>query len=340
MTYSAVIDTLLKSDEPSIRRKVLVNILGESPSGRKAKALQLEIKHSPRVKALLRHRNSKGEIISGANIYSKWQGAHWILAALAELGYPAGDKSLNPVKDQLLNCWLSDYFYKETVVDSKTKSYKAGGGVPLMQGRYRRCASQQALALWSVITLELTDRRLADIIERLLHWQWPDGGWNCDRNPDADTSSFMETQFPLRALHLYAKVYKDKSVAAAAARAAEVFLTRRLYKSAHTGKVIHPEFTYLHYPLYWHYDILGALKIMAETGFIADPRCSDALDLLESKALASGGFPAERAYYRTSSVIKLGNDFVNWGGTSKRKVNEWVTADALFVLSKAGRLRL
>jgi hypothetical protein len=31
---------------------------------------------------------------------------------------------------------------------------------------------------------------------------------------------------------------------------------------------------------------------------------------------------------------------VNWGGTSRSRMNEWVTVDALAVLQAAGRLRV
>jgi len=124
----------------------------------------------------------------------------------------------------------------------------------------------------------------------------------------------------------------------AAKRAAEVFLTRRLFKRRSDGRVIHPEFTHLHYPLYWHYDILGGLKAMAEVGGIRERRCSDALDLLESKQLSDGGWPAEKRYYKHSRQIALGNDSVDWGGASVKCMNPWVTVDALTVLRAAGRI--
>ena len=69
---------------------------------------------------------------------------------------------------------------------------------------------------------------------------------------------------------------------AAALRAAEVLLIRRLAYRVTTGELIHPEFAKLHYPLYWHYDVLGGLKGMADLGLLSDERCADALDLLES----------------------------------------------------------
>ena len=86
-------------------------------------------------------------------------------------------------------------------------------------------------------------------------------------------------------------------------------------------------------------DILFGLKVMAEAGFLDDPRCVDALDLLESKRLPDGGFPAEASYYRvTHKTGARGRSLVDWGGVSRRCSNEWVTVDALAVLTAAGRL--
>jgi hypothetical protein len=84
-------------------------------------------------------------------------------------------------------------------------------------------------------------------------------------------------------------------------------------------KVIAAGFTELHYPLYWHYDVLAGLKAMAELGRIDDRRCAAA------------------RYSRPSKALALGNDYVDWGGTSKTRANEWISADALAVLHAAGR---
>ncbi len=334
--HNRIIDTLLYSAEPSVRYKIMLNVLDEDPSSREIKKLREEIRSSARVKKLLSSRSKSGEILSKRNAYDKWQGAHWILASLADIGYPDEDESLIPVKDQILAFWLDEFYYKEFEAKSREDSYKHEG-VPLMQGRYRRCASQQGNALFFLLKLGLSDDRIDDLAERLLHWQWDDGGWNCDKMPDAKNSSFMESLLPLRGLALYSRQKKNKKAKAAAERASEIFLKRQLFIGQHTGKIIHPEFTFLHYPLYWHYDILGGLKVMAEAGFIGDERCSKALDLLESKKL-SDGWPAERSYYKVSDELKHGADYVDWGGTGKRKSNEWVTADALYVLKKSGRI--
>ena len=331
----ALVDALLASPEPAIRWKVRTGVLGEAPDSAEILALRDEVGRSGLARALLAPFHSARR--PGA--YAKWQGAHWVLTALADLGYPYGDPALGPLRDQVLDTWLSPDYYSEFEATTKASSYRRSG-VPVMRGRYRRCGSQQGNALWSVIVLGLDDGRCADLVERLLYWQWPDGGWNCDRNPDADTSSFCETLPPARGLSAYAaKTPAAADAAGAARRAAEVLLVRRLAFRASTGELINKEFVKLHYPLYWHYDVLGGLKAMADLGLLGDPRCADALDLLESLRVADG-WPATARYYKVSPEVALHHDCVDWGGTSARRANPWVTADALAVLRCAGRLRL
>ena len=108
---SAVIDALLKSDEPSVRRKVMTRVVGEGPESRKVRELREEIRTSPRARALIAGRDQK--FVREAYVYANWRGAHWTLAMLAEIGYPAGDESLVPMRDQVLDYWLGHAFYME-----------------------------------------------------------------------------------------------------------------------------------------------------------------------------------------------------------------------------------
>ena len=117
----------------------------------------------------------------------------------------------------------------------------------------------------------------------------------------------------------------------------EIELKRNLFKRQHDGQPIHEDFIMLHYPCYWHYDFLFGLKVLAEGGWITDPRCADALDLLESKRLEDGGFPAEKKYYYGSRSAATGRSLVGWGPTGNKLMNEYVTVDALYVLKSAGR---
>jgi hypothetical protein len=336
MRREPLIRSLLASENPSIRWKVRVGVLGEDPGSRGIRRLETEIRGSPTVRALLSRLDRAGEIHVQRDPYDKWQGAHWVLAALADVGYPRGDERLAPLRDQVFGLWLRDSYFKEFEATTREQAYR-GHGVPLIRGRYRRCASQQGNALLSATLLELDDADSARLVERLLHWQWPDGGWNCDKKPKADTSSFMETVLPMRALALWGRKHRHRKATLAAKKASEVFLTRRLFKRRSDQSVIAKGFTQLHYPLYWHYDILGGLKAMVDAGRIRDRRCAAALDLLEEKELPGGGWPAEARYFKPGRRPKYEADYVDWGSASRTSANEWVTADALAVLHAAGR---
>jgi hypothetical protein len=305
------------NSEPALAWKVAVNVLGKAPDSSHALKAAETVRRSPHVLQLLDVCDSTGPA------YRKWIGAHWTLSLLADLGYPPGDESLRPLMEKTYRAWLNPSHEKN---------------IRLIAGRTRRCASQEGNAIWSSLRLGLADGRTDELISRLLKWQWPDGGWNCDKCPEADTSSFMETLIPLRALALVARLSGDAKVKQAAERAAEVFLGRRLFKRQRDGSVMDKHFVLLSYPPYWHYNILFGLHVLAEAGFISDPRCREALDLLESKRLPDGGFPAEESYSRPTRPELSGYTPVRWGGTSTKKMNLFVTADALYVLRMAGRV--
>src|SRR2546421_2055155 len=290
---AALIPAVVGAAEPSIRWKTHVHVLGEDPDSKSIRLLREEIRSSPTVRALLSRRDQLGRPGTRRQVYYKWQGLHWVLASLADLGYPDGDESLHPLRERVLELWLGPGYFHEFAARTEAEAYR-GRGVPLMRGRYRRCASQQGNALYSLLTLGIADERADALVERLLHWQWPDGGWNCDRHPEADTSSFMETLLPMIGLAEYAREAKHAGAKRAVERAAEVFLRRKLFKRVANGAVITRDFVALHYPLYWHYDVLGGLKAMTRIGKIRDRRCADALDLLQENGLSDGGWPPER----------------------------------------------
>jgi hypothetical protein len=147
----------------------------------------------------------------------------------------------------------------------------------------------------------------------------------------------------LRGLAAYAGITGDPQVRAAVERAAEIFLKRHLFLRVSDGSVMNQEFLKLRYPAYHFYNILWALKIMGEAGYLHDPRCQPALDLLQSKQLGDGSFAAEGKYYYPAhkpAEITWHGSRVNWGQTGRGKSNEYITLEALAVLRTAGRLSL
>jgi hypothetical protein len=306
---------------------------GEHAGSPEMHAIEDEIRRSRLVRRLLSLRSTDGRIITypqrgQTNPYQKWQGPHFTLVCLAEIGYPPGDMSLLAMRNQFYD-WL---FSEKHMRSPHTLVIKG------QEDRVRRCASQEGYAVWYSLMLGIADERTEALVRRIRAWQWPDGGWNCDKRPEAKVSSFHESLIPLRALALHGRLRNDPGSLASAERAADVFLKRRLYKGARSGKCINPDFTLLQYPYFYPYTILFGLKVMTEAGFVGDPRCRDALDLLESKRLPSGGFPLEKRICITSESVVSRGTFADWGPMGRKQMNEFVTADALQILKAAGRL--
>ena len=319
-----IVQTLLHSAEPAIVYKTRAHILNENARTKKMRALRERIVESPRVRALLSERDARGEI--SRNPYSKWSGAHWVLVMLAEVEYPPGDKTLLPLRDQMLDFLFSEEY--ETRWIRRVKN----------QDAIRIHASVDGNALWYMHALGIADARAEKLAARLLETQWQDGGWNCAVRARGDTSSFTESLIPLRGLALHAQVTGDAKIQVAVARAAEIFLKRKLFRRMKNGRIIHSHFVRLRFPNYWHYDFLFGLKVMWEAGFLRDARCADALDLLQEKMLPQGGWCAEGSYYRhTRERITHGRSLADWGVVSATQMNEFVTTDALCVLRAAGR---
>jgi hypothetical protein len=307
---------LLNSAEPSIRLQVVTELLGRPADGREVRRLREQVRTSSRVATLLSERDEMGRIPHHP-YRAKWYGAHWVLVALAELGYPTGDESLLPLRDQIMS-WLFSSDYERYMGRIH--------GLPTLH------ASIDGNAVWSTLSLGLADDRIEPLVQRLLDTQWPDGGWNCDRRASGRSSSFTESLIPLRALALHTRLTGDERSHLAAERASEFFLAHRLFRRRHGGRVIAPAYLQLHYPCYWHYDILFGLEVLAEAGHLNDANCSEALELLRGKALPDGGLAAEHRYYRSGPSTTGQRSLVDWGPTSNRRMNEWVTVRALKVL--------
>ena len=316
---------LLNSQDPSVRFFALTE-LGDTPldSPEVEKARRQIVKGS-RFRALLGGQHSDGGF--GVHPYQKWTGAHWRLVSLVELGVLPGYRPAVRATDLVLKWLLGEAHLNN---------------IPRIKGRYRRCASQEgnALAVCSRLGLA-SDPRVRKLAESLLEWQWPDGGWNCDRNPDADHSSVNETLSTLWGLVEYHKATSDERFSKPIDAASEFFLKHHLYRSDHTGEIIHPSMVELHYPLYWHCDILQELVILARAGKLAGSRTRQAIDLVEKKRGPDGLWRPEGYYWsmrRKISKINVSNvEIVDWGRSGP---NEFITLNAMRVLKASGRVRI
>ena len=306
----SAIDWLLASDEPGVFFQAKRDLLGEPDPPEAARVLD-----GPLVRGLLAGQQADGGF--GVNVYGKWRGAHWRLVSLVELGVPAGEQRCVAAAETVL-AWLTG------------KSHRAA--VKTIDGLARRCGSQEGNALAVCCRLGLAgDPRVRLLAESLVEWQWPDGGWNCDKRASGRRSSFHESLPPMWGLHEYWVATGDDAAKEAAAWTAELFLEHRLFRVGGTGEPIHPSFVTLHYPPFWHYNVLQALLVLSRMGLARDPRARDAIELLEERRLPDGRWRSGGRWWRPPGSKGANVEIVDWGSGA----NEMLTLNALRVLHAA-----
>jgi hypothetical protein len=304
---------LLESTEPAVRYLTRRDVLGEDVEPDPDALLA-----GSRVRALLSGQAADGGF--GGHPYKKWTGAHWRLVSLVELGVPARD-------DQALAA-------AETVLDWLT-SERHRRSVRVVDGLARRCASQEGNALAVCSRLGMAgDPRVGLLARSLVEWQWPDGGWNCDPKASGRRSSFHESLAPAWGLHEYARATGATWAAEAARRTADLFLEHRLFRSMQNGAVINKQWLVLHYPPYWHFDILQALLVLGRLGTLDDERASEPLELLVRLQRPDGRWEAGGFWWKPPGSTTQA-EVVDWG---RRGPNEMITLNALRVLRRVGML--
>jgi hypothetical protein len=312
------LELLLRSEEPAIRHAALTRLLGRPADDPEVRNSRRAITTGPIVRALLGGQRADGGF--GMHPYGKWGGAHWRLVSLADLGVPPETPGLREALSNVLD-WVAS--------ESHVKSVK------VIRGLARRCGSQEGNALYVATYVGALDEpRVHEVARNLIRWQWPDGGWNCDVRPEARHSSFNESLPPLLGLASYARATDDADARAAADRVAEFLLRHRVIYSERTGEIAHPNVARLRYPPYWHYDALAALKALAASGHIDDPRTADALDFLESKRRPDGTWHADGYHWRPPGSKGSNVEVADWG---RGGPSEPLTLGALTVLRAAGR---
>jgi hypothetical protein len=259
---------------------------------------------------LLSHQDPEGTWARG--LYNpKWTSTFYTLLLLRSLGLAPGNEAARRGAAILLD--------RGTMFD---------GGLRYNVPRGHRepgetCVTGMGLAICSYFGQPA--ERLQPLIENLLHEQMPDGGWNCRRPNGATHSSFHTTISALDGLldwERRADVAGDRRVRDARERAHEFLLAHSLYRSHTTGRVAHPSFTRFPFPTHWHYDALRGLDYLRASGVSPDPRIAPAINLVESRRLADGRWPAH-AQHPGATWVQF---------EPPREPGRWTTLRALRVL--------
>ena len=130
-------------------------------------------------------------------------------------------------------------------------------------------------------------------------------------------------------------------------RAAEFLLAHRIYKShrdwrpvelrgmnkLYSGNLV----TQFHFPMYYYYDALHALRVLTKLGYEDDERISDAVHLMLSKKTPDGRWLLEGDWVR-ERTDKTRKALV----TMERLMepSKWITLNCYRVLARTGDLEL
>jgi hypothetical protein len=165
------------------------------------------------------------------------------------------------------------------------------GDAPFFEGEVEPCINGRVLASGAYFG-EASDR----LVERLLHEQLEDGGWNCQA-PSSKRSSFHSTICVLEGLLEYEKAKGvTTAVKDARLRGQQYLLERRLLRSLSTGALLDPDWTQFSYPTRWHYDVLWGLDYLRRAGVEPEQRLAEAIDLVKKKKDGDGRWPLENPH--------------------------------------------
>ncbi len=198
--------------------------------------------------------------------------------------------------------WVSTHYTMVELtaleVDPNTREYQAGlktlmthlwpGRLP--RGVYHIDLCIPGMVLEMLAYAKVDDNIIEEIIDYLLDFQMPDGGWNCriEGEKKPRVSSVHTTINVLEGLVRIAQgahTHRIDEVNHAINRGIESLLTRNLIYKKGTKAPIHHFMTRAHYPPRWKYDYLRGLVLLANHNHPNDPRMHDALERLRAQMI-------------------------------------------------------
>ena len=323
---------LLEPKDPSIRQQALVDLLHRRKDARDVMAASDKIPSYRPVKKIIASQTSKGFWSPKNDCYRpKWTSAVWQLALLGELAVPADDR-IRAEAERFLDLHQAES--GSFVCPNKFESGKRWDE-PCLTGNMIRTLIKLGYS---------NDKRVRKAVDWLPKGQLEDGGWNCDYpEKKVKHSSFMSTIEPLWAYSEIPRQQWTRKMKRSVDEAAEFLLMHHVYKSDnHHWQETYPFFTKLHFPMYYFYDILHALRVLTKLGYEDDERIRSAVQLLLSKRRPDGRWNLEGDWYRE------GDHFYPSGKGRKAPVaieeigkpSKWITLNAFRVLTKTGDLDL
>ena len=319
---------LLEREDPPIRFHTLHDVLGRPLDDKDVREARSKIRDYSPVRKILRVRNRDGYWPPGETCYHpKWTSTVWPLMLLGEMGLDP-DEGVKAASERFLD---------------QHQLQNGAFSCPSRLEKVRKKWEEPCLTGNMVRTLLVfgygEDPRIKKAIEWMPKDQLEDGGWNCNYpEKKVKHSSFMSTIEPLWA---YSEIPRNKwtrKMKRSVDQGAEFLLMHRIYKSDHHHwKHSLPFTTALHFPMYYYYDALHGLRVLAKLGYGDDERVQDAVHLILSKRTPQGKWLLEGDWSREPEAQQ-----------NKRKAlvdveelwkpSKWITLNCYRALAETGDL--
>ncbi len=331
------IEWLLEPRDPSIRLQALIDLLDRPTSDKDVVATRGRIRNYGPVKRIMEAQTRSGYWAPKETCYRpKWTSAVWSLVLLGEMGV-----SPNPEIKGECERFL-DLHQTETgsfACPSRIEESGKRWDEPCLTGNMIR----------TLITFGYEeDPRVQKAISWLPKQQLEDGGWNCDfPERKVKHGSFMSTIEPLWAYSEIPRQKWTKRMKRTIGKGAEFLLMHHVYKSDNSHwKPTAPEFTTLHFPMYYFYDALHGLRVLTKLGYSDDSRIQDAIHLILSKRNPNGTWALEGDWHRGGQKdTTSAGGYVDLPKGGKKtivdleeigKPSKWITLNCLRVLTQTG----
>ncbi len=243
----------------------------------------------------------------------KWTSSHYTLLELRDLALPRD----NPLAH-------------ETATRIMTEERGRDGGLNPSRTIAVSDACVNGMALGYSAWFGADEELLRGVVDFLLDQRMADGGFNCRANRSgARHSSLHTTVCVMEGMTTYLDCgypYRADELDDARTTSVELLLRHRMFRSERTGEVIRGDFTRLHHPARWHYDVLRGLDAVRAAGAPYDARMADGVDVLRRRQGPDGRWPVN-SHYPGATHVPLPR-----AGTP----DAWVTLKAMRVLACYG----
>jgi hypothetical protein len=310
-------DWLLRDSDPSVRRRVLVNLLGRPEGDPDVMAAASEVGKKGWSARILDLQLPEGQWDNPGtgphDLYvPKYVAANWRLLVLSDLGVPAGDPRVAKAVRLLIDKW-------------------SGPGGALGGTDSEVCITGNAVRMLTRLGYG-EEAVVASATDWLVRQQKPDGGWHCFPSETGTLDAW-------EALAAFAAIPPPKRSAAmqrAIESGVDFYLERRLLKE---GNEPYAPWSRLHYPVHYYYDYLVGLDFITSLGFTDDRRLAPALDLLEKNRDGDGRWHLEADHpdIPVDESYQIRAPYYPFILEPAGRPSRWITTTALEVLGRVGR---